>query len=132
MILQKAELSGSWKRAYFKQVWERLHTDRGWTAIDNSDDNHGDDDSAGDEEESSDDEGSDDGSDQGDDSDDGSESGGENGGQMSALIKAAAIWLTEQDQTKDSKSRSKGRGLPGKRGNSSSKSLPTKRRRVGL
>ena len=32
-ILQKAELSGSWKKAFFKKVWDRLHVDRTWTAI---------------------------------------------------------------------------------------------------
>ena len=38
-ILQKAELSGSWKKAFFKKVWDRLHVDRTWTAIEDDDEN---------------------------------------------------------------------------------------------
>eukprot|EP00546_Thalassionema_frauenfeldii_P018851 CAMPEP_0178900240 /NCGR_PEP_ID=MMETSP0786-20121207/3366_1 /TAXON_ID=186022 /ORGANISM="Thalassionema frauenfeldii, Strain CCMP 1798" /LENGTH=1080 /DNA_ID=CAMNT_0020571227 /DNA_START=69 /DNA_END=3310 /DNA_ORIENTATION=- len=29
--LQKAELSGSWKKSFFKHVWERLHLERAWS-----------------------------------------------------------------------------------------------------
>jgi hypothetical protein len=28
--LQKAELSGSWKKSFFKRVWDRLHIERAW------------------------------------------------------------------------------------------------------
>ena len=56
-----------------------------------------------------------------DDDDSGSEKSEEGeGGNMNALIKAAAIWLTEQDQTKD------GSGSTGK-GGGRGRSLPSKR-----
>merc|ERR1719162_1082500 len=29
-IHQKTEFSGSWKKAFFKKIWERLHTDKKW------------------------------------------------------------------------------------------------------
>jgi hypothetical protein len=29
-VLQKAELSGSWKKSFFKRVWDRLHIERAW------------------------------------------------------------------------------------------------------
>lgn len=33
-ILQKAELRGCWKKAFFKKVWDRLHVERNWTVND--------------------------------------------------------------------------------------------------
>lgn len=140
-ILQKAELSGSWKRTYFKKVWERLHVDRAWTPIDDELDDDEDDESSVEEQEENDQDSSED--EENEDGDEGSASEKEeSGGQMSALIQAAAIWLTEQDQTTDSSKlrATKGRTLPGKRsggpsssgskGGRGATSLPTKRRRV--
>jgi hypothetical protein len=109
-ILQKAELSGSWKKAFFKKVWDRLHTERGWKSMDDDQlpldserTEKGNDEEADvpivdehaevevDEEDKDADEGDDDA---------GSESDNEEevlDDQMNILIKAAAIWLTEQD-----------------------------------
>lgn len=81
-ILQKAELSGSWKKAFFQKVWDRLHVNRSWTSID---------DEVDDELFVSVDEPEDE-SDSADDDGENKESN-----QMTALIKAAAIWLTNQD-----------------------------------
>ena len=108
-ILQKTELSGSWKKVFFQKVWDRLHVNRGWTSVDdvprNSDasgsgeDDHEEDDE--DDEEQDDEEGSD------SDGEDGKK-GGPN--QMNALIKAAAIWLTNQDAaSKDGKKGRRGK-----------------------
>lgn len=95
-ILQKAELSGSWKKSFFQKVWSRLHVDREWKVADDDDSPAY---SSGDEKQShvSKDDGSkEDGPDGG--------SGSENeelGDHMNVLVKAAAIWLTEQDVTTD-------------------------------
>jgi len=141
-ILQKAELSGSWKKAYFKKIWDRLHVERTWTAIDDEGDGQNEENSSGDE---YDDEGIPGEVDESkaDDDEGGSDSEKEELGEnMNALIKAAAIWLTEQDQTNDgskpSSRATKGRSLPAKRsgngspsrGSRGSTTLPTKRRRV--
>lgn len=107
-ILQKAELSGSWKKAFFKKVWDRLHVERAWNTVD-ADDSV---DSVSSEEQLEEETqpkagvggtGTE------------SEDEGRLGSNMNALIKAAAIWLTEQDQATDasSKNRNRGRGLPG-------------------
>jgi len=83
-ILQKAELSGSWKKAFFQKVWDRLHVDRDWSSIE--DEPEGEELMlSGDEDQDEDESGSEDGD------------GEQNGNQMNALIKAAAIWLTNQD-----------------------------------
>jgi hypothetical protein len=96
-IQQKADLSGSWKKNFFQKVWDRLHVDMDWAA-DTDDDgiversetfNHTD--MYGEEEILD------------DPDDDGGEALGEPGDQMNALIKAAAIWLTEQDGGNPSK-----------------------------
>ena len=135
-ILQKAELRGCWKKAFFKKIWDRLHVERKWTSID-------DEDGAADsgaamaidyQEEEQDAENGDEG-----DSDSEKE---ELGDQMNALIKAAAIWLTEQDVATDQarKATKTARALPAKRnsngvgshssGRRGDSSLPSKRRRV--
>eukprot|EP00522_Entomoneis_paludosa_P016089 CAMPEP_0172463640 /NCGR_PEP_ID=MMETSP1065-20121228/47918_1 /TAXON_ID=265537 /ORGANISM="Amphiprora paludosa, Strain CCMP125" /LENGTH=1180 /DNA_ID=CAMNT_0013219641 /DNA_START=52 /DNA_END=3594 /DNA_ORIENTATION=+ len=160
-ILQKAELSGSWKKAFFRKVWDRLHTERTWTALEDedrvgdeeeeeydSDDNE----EAGQYAERDEDEGVASASAAAADEDGEAKEGGDGeekeevGDQMNALIKAAAIWLTEQDQAHDPKDKSakspKSRALPAKRSAASSNgstsgsnkargssSLPTKRRR---
>lgn len=145
-VLQKAELSGFWKKAFFKKVWERLHIERAWTSVDDDDKDEGEN-----EEYSSNGEHQDEDDEEGevedikeDEDEDGEESESEKeemGEQMNALIKAAAIWLTEQDATTDtSKSGSRGaareRPLPAKRAtftaprSRAGASLPTKRRRV--
>ena len=109
-VLQKAELSGSWKKTFFKRVWDRLHVERAWSNAD------------------------------GDLREDGSVSSGgmidfdtKIGAQGSAsdsedeevtadmqdMIKAAALWLCEQEATNDPSSRgratSRARLLPSKR-----------------
>lgn len=97
-VTQKAELGGSWKKSFFKKVWDRLHVERAWEE------------EAGEEDKDDGEEGS------------GSEGGGggsetedeELGEGMENLIAAAAIWLTEQETT-DGGSRgrtARGRGLP--------------------
>jgi hypothetical protein len=122
-ILQKAELSGSWKKAFFKKVWDRLHTERAWASMED-DNQHGikneyegidgqkgvdadaerDDDVAVDDDDGDHHDGA--SNDLGNvDGDEGGDAGGsgesdneeELGDQMDALIRAAAIWLTEQD-----------------------------------
>mmetsp|Transcript_6015 Transcript_6015/g.8513 ORF Transcript_6015/g.8513 Transcript_6015/m.8513 type:complete len:1159 (+) Transcript_6015:162-3638(+) len=107
-VLQKSELSGSWKKTFFKRVWDRLHVERAWSTVN---DGEGKDDdsisssSDNDELESK-------GGSGGTDSDD-----EELGEDMTDLIKAAAHWLSEQEESTDSvtRSRARGRGLPGKR-----------------
>jgi hypothetical protein len=116
-ILQKAELSGSWKKAFFKKVWERLHADRTWTAIEDEGQREGveydsgesevdeDDEAqlnqeegdyeeqeAGDQDEEEEEE-----TENGDEEEEDEKQGEEKEGQMDALIQAAAIWLTEQE-----------------------------------
>eukprot|EP00977_Amphora_coffeiformis_P011399 scaffold2760_cov167-Amphora_coffeaeformis.AAC.13 len=158
-ILQKAELSGSWKKAFFKKVWDRLHVDRTWTAIEDDDEGGANEEESVDsnevdthhEEDGFDDAGED-AEEEGNEDDEGNDDGSENanlGDQMNALIKAAAIWLTEQDEAQDAARQgksSKGRTLPSKRrdrdtasttgstrGGRGATSLPTssKRRRTG-
>jgi hypothetical protein len=111
-ILQKAELSGSWKKTFFKKVWDRLHVERAWTAP--GEDGEEDEDMAS---VSSDDQPEESAAAKG-----GSGGGSDEeeevlGDQMNALIKAAAVWLTDQDQTTDAKDVSRrttarGRALP--------------------
>ena len=161
-ILQKAELSGSWKKAFFKKVWDRLHVDRTWTAIEEEDERGANEEEEGsvdsneldthhDEEDTSND-AEKDAEDEDHEDDEGNDDSSENanlGDQMNALIKAAAIWLTEQDEAQDAARQgksSKGRSLPSKRrdretasstgstrGGRGATSLPTssKRRRTG-
>lgn len=159
-ILQKAELSGSWKKSFFAKVWHRLHVERDWTSNDDDADGEQGDDSA---EEQADNEAAAPEDEEAKESppaaaaaaasgDAGSDSGEEKeepGDQMNALIKAAAIWLTEQDAaiestkggTKASAKGSKSGGRSGKRGAAAAAvspargaranaNLPTKRRRV--
>ena len=132
-ILQKAELSGSWKKSFFKKIWERLHTERAWVdAIkDDAEDEEG---SESEEEEDDDEEEAEEeevedskvgpagAKDEEAEGGDESESGDEQkpvGHSMNALIKAAAIWLTKDDQNKDggsaARTSSRGRALPGKK-----------------
>jgi hypothetical protein len=113
-ILQKAELSGSWKKSFFKKIWDRLHMERAWCTGNTGD--AADEDVEGgsisseqeindEEKEESESEGS-------------IDEGEKLGDNMTALIKAAAIWLTEQDHVTDTSTRNKaarGRALPSKR-----------------
>lgn len=139
-ILQKAELRGCWKKTFFKKVWDRLHIERSWASID---DGCG---SGKDEQYSNGDhtmgttrgeEDDEDGRDS-----DGSEEREELGDNMNALIKAAAIWLTEQDASVETRGTtssaprvSKPRGVASKRSPARSPAreetspLPSKRRR---
>jgi hypothetical protein len=108
-ILQKAELSGSWKKAFFKKVWDRLHTERGWKSMDddqvpmdiesNVDDVKTETTAADETAEVEDDDEEDKDEGEGDEEDVGSDSDNEEefDEQMNILIKAAAVWLTEQD-----------------------------------
>ena len=148
-ILQKAELSGSWKKSFFQKIWTRLHVERKWTSVDDDKNGAGvasdaDEDpheeyDMGQEEEDSKDDGGDAASD--------TEEKAQVGDSMNALIQAAAIWLTEQDaatEVKGSNRSNKQRNLPAKRtggadaaassspsrGGRKENSLPTKRRRV--
>jgi hypothetical protein len=143
-ILQKAELRGCWKKAFFKTVWDRLHLERKWSSIDggegDGDSGNSDGDIPMDEEQVDDVAKQDDGDGESDSEKE------EMGDQMNALIKAAAIWLTEQDAATDtarSTARTaKGRNLPAKRvapnisptqparNTRGEAALPTKRRRA--
>jgi hypothetical protein len=127
-IHQKTELSGSWKKAYFKKIWERLHVERAWVEAIKDEGEDGASVSSGDDDHADEDIEEADGKDGEEDS--GSEIGEEGkGGNMNALIHAAAIWLTEQDQTKDvsssgGKGGGRGRSLPSKRTASKEKESP--------
>jgi hypothetical protein len=137
-ILQKAELSGSWKKAFFKKIWDRLHVERAWSTAGADGEEEEDMASVSSEEQPHEAEQPKD-SNGGDASDSAEEELGDN---MNALIKAAAVWLTEQDQATDTNSRNRtnrGRTLPGSkrsapfspRGKSRGTSLTSgKRRRV--
>lgn len=111
--LQKAELSGSWKKTFFKRVWERLHLERAWTRTITGEmkSEEEDEDSLSEEEDAlvGENEKPENG---GSDSDD--EDLGED---MADLINAAAIWLSEQEANSDSiRNKScRGRSLPSKR-----------------
>lgn len=79
-IQQKTELTGSWKKNFFQRIWDRLHVDTDW---EEDEGNHSAFASRA--------------GDAGYSEGGGDEQGGD---QMNALIKAAAIWLTEQDGSK--------------------------------
>lgn len=148
-ILQKAELRGCWKKAFFRKIWDRLHVERKWTSTDDGTGNSGPGNLKNDEysedavieEEGKGGVSDDDGGD--DDGESESDKEEELGDHMNALIKAAAIWLTEQDAVTDSArasaraSKQQGRSLPSKRptnSNSTSRARgeqsSSKRRRV--
>jgi len=120
-IYQKTELSGSWKKAFFKKIWERLHVERAWVEVIKDDPEDGAS-ATGDDSDDAESDGSDSESGKGSD-DSGSDIGEDVGNNMNALIKAAAIWLTEQDQSKETTTSSKGggrgRSLPSKRSSAS-------------
>eukprot|EP00536_Pseudo-nitzschia_multiseries_P014526 jgi/Psemu1/262238/estExt_Genewise1Plus.C_7190014 len=118
-IYQKTELSGSWKKAFFKKIWDRLHLERAWVDVIKDDPEEGEA-PTGEDSEDPEDEGEDSDEGESEGSGDRSENDEEVGDNMNALIKAAAIWLTEQDQSKDaggssSKGGGRGRSLPSKR-----------------
>jgi hypothetical protein len=105
-VIQKAELSSSWKKSFYKKIWDRLHTEREW--VDAIDDEEAEPVSPagsgadGDEEEEATGSASAAAGDEGDE--EGSESGdGQSSNNMNALIKAAAIWLTKDEKTKGGK-----------------------------
>jgi len=151
-LLQKAELSGSWKKVFYKRVWDRLHLERAWSQ-DNGENGNEDNAPDGDDNESTSLEGTrkceERKKDKGDAMDTSSDVDSEAlSKEMSDVIKAAAIWLCERDADTDvapqaSKVRTRGgrgRGLPGRgkvrslsprgRGGSSGSSMTPKRRRV--
>ena len=106
-IQQKTDLGGSWKKYFLQKVWDRLHVEMEWADVgttpilDLSDDYNQP--SISYEEEDSLHEPNDDGGEEQDQS---------GGNQMNALIKAAAIWLTEQDGSKTGSKRDND-GTPG-------------------
>lgn len=100
-IQQKAELGGSWKKNFFQRVWDRLHTNSDWGESNEADDA-----------DSSYSEGWKDTNEEVSDHDRDEVVGEDRGDQMNALIKAAAIWLTEQDGSKPSSKRHN-EGTPG-------------------
>jgi hypothetical protein len=97
-ILQKAELSGSWKKTYFQKIWSRLHVERDWKCgedVGTHDDSGGEDCNSSHRASPREDESR---------GDRGSEEEEEDlGDNMNVLVKAAAIWLTEQDGTSEPK-----------------------------
>eukprot|EP00526_Cylindrotheca_closterium_P001884 CAMPEP_0113610066 /NCGR_PEP_ID=MMETSP0017_2-20120614/4828_1 /TAXON_ID=2856 /ORGANISM="Cylindrotheca closterium" /LENGTH=1085 /DNA_ID=CAMNT_0000518929 /DNA_START=321 /DNA_END=3578 /DNA_ORIENTATION=- /assembly_acc=CAM_ASM_000147 len=107
-IIQKAELSGSWKKAFFKKIWDRLHVERSWNEEDESDGLDDEEASVTSEEESDDEPGNAEGNTMSSDSEDENEDA--SGDNMDVLIKAAAIWLTEQDQVNDPGARNRNNG----------------------
>lgn len=129
-ILQRAELNGSWKKVYFQKIWDRLHEQREWTSIDDDILDRAEDDDSEEEDLPADDDNEDvdDDEDEDDEDKEEDEGDGDSGNpQMNALIKAAAIWLTNQDAATDGKGgtrSTKGRPLPGKR-NASTAAIDT-------
>ena len=113
--IQKSNLSGSWKKTFYKRIWERLHVERAWNT-EGGGDNEGsrsessyEMDDVADTPKSNTARGSTNG---GDDSEE-----EEVGEEMTKLIKAAAVWLSEQDGTSDisslrSRAAPRGRALP--------------------
>jgi hypothetical protein len=103
---QKGELSGSWKKSFFKKIWDRLHVEREWTETYEEPQPGDEEDEAGDkddEEEDDEEEEEEDDEEEGEDGSGSEEEDEEQGGEnMNALIKAAAIWLTKSDNA-DSK-----------------------------
>jgi hypothetical protein len=120
-ILQKAELSGSWKKFFFKKVWDRLHNEKEWVDATQDDEDGGSVSTVGGdgrEEEAEDSKAEQDTAGE-DEDEEGSEAGDgqPSSNSMNALIKAAAIWLTKDEKTKDGSGAksSRGRTLPGKK-----------------
>ncbi len=137
-VLQKAELSGSWKKLFFKKVWDRLHVERAWRSVDDEGGSNDEADAAS----VSSEEGHVDDANEGHGGSDAEEEE-ELGDHMNALIKAAAIWLTDQDNVTDTASARnrvvRGRGLLGTkrsvplasgRGKGRGGNLTAKRRKV--
>jgi hypothetical protein len=119
-ILQKAELSGSWKKSFFKKIWDRLHNEREWVEATEAEDEETGSVGGGEGDEAEDSqEGSAAGGDEDDDQEEGSASGDGQGSSnsMYALIKAAALWLTNDEKTKDGSGgkNTRSRNLPGKK-----------------
>jgi hypothetical protein len=113
-ILQKGELSGSWKKSFFKKIWDRLHVERAWTSV--AEEAEGDGEASASSEEEMEEERVEESGDEKEVTKEDEEE--KLGGSMNALIKAAAIWLTEQDQATDIPNRTKAsrtRALPSKR-----------------
>jgi hypothetical protein len=109
-VLQKAELSGSWKKTFFKRVWDRLHVERVWSTADG---NVRDDDSASSESIPQEVEDDDDAMGHSGSASDSEEE--EVATEMHDMIQSAAVWLCEQEAS-DPKSRSRTRRmLPSKR-----------------
>jgi hypothetical protein len=105
-VLQKAELSGSWKKTFFKRIWDRLHLERAWSTENGT---VREDDSVSSESmahEVDDEMGSGSASDSGEE---------EVAIEMHGMIQAAAVWLCDQEAS-DPTSRSRTRRiLPSKR-----------------
>lgn len=108
-VLQKAELSGSWKKSFFQRIWQRLHNEqRTWSTPEGDvreDDSVSSDGGIADE--------ADDAAigHQGSTSDSEDE---EVTADMQDMIQAAAVWLCEQEASDPTRSRTR-RMLPSKR-----------------
>ncbi|KAL3932021.1 MAG: hypothetical protein SGARI_004069 [Bacillariaceae sp.] len=129
--IQKAELKGSWKKTFYNKVWERLHTEKEW--VDVVDDEEDDVAALDGEQEAYESEGMEDsnaGSGSaaagaaGEDDEEGSESGDGQSSNMSALIKAAAIWLTKDEKNKDDSGKKNTRGRSKRGADNNSNSTP--------
>lgn len=111
-MLQKAELSGNWKKTFFKHVWDRLHIERAWHNADGEEIDDEDDGASV----SSDDDQDDDNMDvqNGNSSESDDEEAVVN--DMADMIQAAAVWLSEQESTTETTSArprgARGRSLP--------------------
>jgi hypothetical protein len=136
--LQKAELSGSWKKKFFKRIWDRLHQERAWTNEDNPNNSKALTESTPPEDE--DDEDGNDGDSQEDNGSDKTSTAGTSDDdvepvlrEMADLIKAAAVWLSENEGSNDNGIRTRGgrgRSLPGRRGFERQGGMGVKSRRV--
>ena len=128
-VKQKSDLSGTWKKTFFKKVWDRLHVEREWEEVEDGvdDDDGGVPEDAG----------------VGESGKAAAAAGGggesetedeELGEGMENLIKAAAMWLTEQDGGDGGAGgrKARGKGLPNAKrspkSNGDGGSSPKKRR----
>jgi hypothetical protein len=120
-VLQKVELRGSWKKAFFKRVWDRLHVERAW-----------DDGGGGGKEEEEEEHAAGASQSSGEHYEDAASHGSDSFSEdeeaaissMADLIKAAGVWLSEQETPSDATrrtGRAQARALP----TSSSASRPS-------
>jgi hypothetical protein len=132
-LRQKGELSGSWKKTFFKKIWDRLHVEREWTEmhvdpiVDEDEAGDKDDEEEEDNEEEEEEEDDEEGEDGSGSEEEDEEQGSEN---MNALIKAAAIWLTKSDNADTKGKKTKRAAATGP--SSAAPVTSSKRRRGGV